>query len=112
MLDHAKQIVSRVLTSRNLDGKSLVVEIASNDGYLLQYYKEAGVQVLGIEPAMNVARVAQEERGVPTLSEFFGGDLARRLANEGQADVIYANNVVAHVGDLDGFVSWMDVLIE
>src|SRR5262245_24771685 len=60
MLDHAKQIVSRVLTSRNLDGKSLVVEIASNDGYLLQYYKEAGVQVLGIEPAMNIARVAQE----------------------------------------------------
>ena len=71
MLRHAQQLVEHLLTSRRLDGASLAVEIASNDGYLLQYYKQAGVPVLGIEPASNVARVAEAERGVPTLSDFF-----------------------------------------
>jgi hypothetical protein len=88
----------------HLGPRSLAVEIASNDGYLLQYYKAAGVPVLGIEPAQNVARVA-EERGIRTVSEFFGLTLARKLVSEGnRADVLHANNVLAHVADLGGFV--------
>jgi SAM-dependent methyltransferase len=106
MLAHARDLVSRMLASRQLGPASLAVEIASNDGYLLQYYKEAGVPVLGIEPARNVARVAVEQRGIPTLCEFFGVDLARKMAAEGRrADVVHANNVLAHVADLPGFVA-------
>ena len=74
-----------------------VVEIASNDGYLLQYYQKAGVQVLGVEPARNIARVAQE-KGIPTVCDFFGLDVATKLAKDGmRADVIHAHNVLAHV---------------
>ena len=70
------------------------VEIASNDGYLLQYYKQAGIPVLGIEPAINIARVAQAERGIRTLTDFFGAETAARLVEQGErADVIHANNV-------------------
>ena len=72
MLKHAKELVGSLISSRRLSGSSLVVEVASNDGYLLQYYKEAGFSVLGIEPAVNVAHVARHERGIPTLCEFFG----------------------------------------
>src|SRR6266403_832873 len=89
MLQHAREIVQRTLKARRLGAKSLAVEIASNDGYLLQYYKEAGIPVLGIEPAVNVARVAQGE----------------------QADVIHANNVLAHVADLNGFVEGLGILL-
>jgi SAM-dependent methyltransferase len=113
MLRHAKAIVERMVSSRNLGSNSLAVEIASNDGYLLQYYKEAGVQVLGIEPAVNIARVAQDERGIRTLPEFFDSDLARRLAEQGErADVIHAHNVLAHVADLNGFVSGLRLLLK
>jgi hypothetical protein len=105
MLGHARDLVDRFCRHLSLGASSLVVEVASNDGYLLQYYKAAGVPVLGIEPAQNVARVAVEERGIPTISEFFGRDLARKLAAAGQrADVLHANNVLAHVADLPGFV--------
>ena len=105
MLAHARDLVQRFVASGHLGPESYAVEIASNDGYLLQYYKEAGVPVLGIEPAQNVARVAVEQRGIPTLSEFFGLDLAARLKAEGRcADVLHANNVMAHVADLNGFV--------
>src|ERR1041385_4954700 len=76
MLRHSEENVDELIRSRNLNDKSFVVEIASNDGYLLQYYKRAGVPVLGIEPARNVAKVAVEERGVRTLCEFFGRALA------------------------------------
>ncbi len=104
MLRHVEQLADRLCVSRRLGPESLVVEVASNDGYLLQYYRRRGVPVLGIEPAANVARVA-EERGIPTLPEFFGEGLARTLSERGQrADVIHAHNVLAHVGDLDGFV--------
>ena len=105
MLAHARELVGRLIKELSLGGQSLAMEVASNDGYLLQYYKQAGVPVLGIEPAQNVARVAVEERGIPTISEFFGLDLARKLVGEGKrADVVHANNVLAHVADLGGFV--------
>jgi hypothetical protein len=105
MLAHARELVGRFTRELSLDARSLAVEVASNDGYLLQYYKAAGIPVLGIEPAENVARVAIAERGIETISEFFGIALARRLRAEGRrADVLHANNVLAHVADLEGFV--------
>ncbi|MGB9181010.1 MAG: class I SAM-dependent methyltransferase [Pyrinomonadaceae bacterium] len=113
MLRHAREIVEQLIASRHLDSNSLVMEIASNDGYLLQYYKQAGVPVLGIEPAANIARVAREERGIPTISEFFGEQLAQQLRDDGQrADVIHANNVLAHVADLNGFVRGLALLLK
>lgn len=113
MLHHAQAIVERVLEWRPLDAKSLAVEIASNDGYLLQYYKQAGVPVLGIEPAMNIARVAQNERGIRTITDFFGAETAGRLVEQGErADVIHANNVLAHVPDLNGFVRGLRLLLK
>ena len=113
MLRHARELVDEITDSRRLDSSSLVVELASNDGYLLQYYMERDVPVLGIEPAVNIARVAWEERGVPTISEFFGEELAGRLTAGGQkADVIHAHNVLAHVADLNGFVEGIHVLLK
>jgi SAM-dependent methyltransferase len=112
MLRHAREIVQRLLAARGLGPQSLVAEVASNDGYLLQYYREAGVPVLGIEPARNIAEVARE-RGIPTLAEFFSADVAGRLAGEGQrADVIHANNVLAHVADLNGVVAGFGRLLK
>ncbi|HLK88472.1 MAG TPA: class I SAM-dependent methyltransferase [Polyangia bacterium] len=106
MLAHARELVGRLVAERKLGAGALAVEIASNDGYLLQYYKQAGVPVLGIEPARNVAKVAIEQRGIPTVVEFFGHALATRLRAEGKrADVLHANNVLAHVADLGGFVA-------
>jgi SAM-dependent methyltransferase len=105
MLEHSEELAGRLIKGRSLDGNSLVVEIASNDGYLLQFYARAGIPVLGIEPAANVARVA-EDRGIATLVRFFGEDLARELRDSGRrADVIHANNVMAHVADLNGVVA-------
>ncbi len=113
MLRHAEELVSRIVPARKLGKESLVVELASNDGYLLQYYKREGVPVLGIEPAKNIARVAEEERGIPTLCEFFGEETGRRLAEEGwRADVIHAHNVLAHVADLNGFVEGVRLLLK
>jgi SAM-dependent methyltransferase len=106
MLAHARELTARFTKSARLGPGSLAMEIASNDGYLLQYYKEVGVPVLGIEPAQNVAKVAVEKRGIPTVVEFFGSAVGRRLAAEGKrADVLHANNVLAHVADLNGFVA-------
>jgi SAM-dependent methyltransferase len=90
----------------------LVVEVASNDGYLLQYFVRGGVPVLGIEPAANVAKVAVE-KGVPTLVRFFGTELARGLAAEGQsADLVLGNNVLAQVPDLNDFVEGLKILLK
>jgi SAM-dependent methyltransferase len=113
MLAHARELVGRFVAARRLGPSSLAMEIASNDGYLLQYYKQAGVPVLGIEPAQNIARVAVE-KGIPTLAEFFGLAVARRLRDQGRrADVLHANNVLAHVADLNGFVGGVrEVLAE
>jgi len=106
VLQHSEQIVNRMIERRRLDSKSLVIEAASNDGYLLQYYKRRGIPVLGIEPALNVALEAEQKRGIRTLREFFGRDLGDRLRAEGaRADVIHAHNVLAHVPDLHGFIS-------
>ena len=112
MLRHAEQLANRVREFYRLDERSLVTEIASNDGYLLQYYKRAGVRVLGIEPAVNIAKVAREQ-GIETLCEFFGADLAARLKAEGhRADVIHANNVLAHVPELNRFAAGLGILLK
>ncbi len=104
VLHGSRELARRMMRMRGLDGKSRVLEIASNDGYLLQFYKEAGIPVLGIEPAENIARVAQD-RDIRTLCQFFGREVALQLQREGQqADVIHANNVLAHVEELDGFI--------
>lgn len=112
MVTHARELVGRLVRERALGPRSLAVEVASNDGYLLQWYKTASVPVLGIEPARNVAAVAERDRGVPTIAEFFDLSLARRLAAEGRrADVLHANNVLAHVADLAGFVAGIHALL-
>lgn len=111
MLQHARALVEEITRSRGLGADSLVVEVASNDGYLLQYYLAANIPVLGIEPAANVARAA-EARGVPTQVAFFGEDLALALADQGRrADVIHCHNVLAHVADLNGFVRGIRTLL-
>ena len=113
MLRHAQTLAEDLMLSRGLSGSSLVVEVASNDGYLLQYYQQAGVPVLGIEPAANVAEIAREERGIPTLCEFFGETLAGELSRQGKrADVLHAHNVLAHVADLNGFVQGIRLLLK
>jgi SAM-dependent methyltransferase len=105
MLRHAEQLSAEMRQRFCLDSRSLVIEAASNDGYQLQYYQRAGVPVLGIEPARNIADVARQ-RGIPTVAEFFGLSCARQLAAEGRrADVFHAHNVLAHVADLNGFVA-------
>jgi SAM-dependent methyltransferase len=113
VLRHAEALARRLIGERRLGQVSLVVEIASNDGYLLQYYQQQGIPVLGIEPARNIAQVAQEQRGIRTIAEFFGDDFARQLADTGvRADILHANNVLAHVADLNGFVSGIHRLLK
>lgn len=113
ILKQSEELVKRLIASRRFDNSSLVVEIASNDGYLLQFYHQQSIPVLGIEPAVNVAQVAEEKRGIRTLCEFFGNSLAQHLRDNGeQADVIHANNVLAHVPDLNGFVSGIALLLK
>lgn len=112
MLHHAKEIVHRLIISQNLNKKSLVIELGSNDGYLLQYFQNEGIPVLGIEPAQNVAEVA-EGKGIKTICEFFGRELAYELyKKDKRADVIIANNVLAHVADLNGFVEGIGILLK
>ena len=107
----AKVIAERLTQTRGLGPASLVMEAASNDGYLLQHYRNAGISVLGIEPAANIARVA-EQNGIPTCCAFFGRDEAVRLAAEGfKCDVFHANNVLAHVADLNGFVAGIQTVL-
>ncbi len=113
MLLRARQLTGQIMASKKLRPTSLVIEIASNDGYLLQNYQAAGIPVLGIEPAVNVAAVAQGENGVPTLCRFFGRDLAVRLEGCGQpADVVHAQQVLAQVADLNGFVAGLRIVLK
>ncbi len=113
MLKHAETLAQSLVRERGLGAGSLVMEVASNDGYLLQYFAAAGVPVLGIEPAVNVAAVARDTRSIPTLVEWFGRDLGRRLAAEGtQADVILGLNVMAHVPDFNGFLAGLAALLK
>ena len=110
-LEHSRRYVEQMIERFGLGPESQVVEIASNDGYLLQHYRDAGVQVLGVDPARNIAAVA-EERGIPTLCEFFGSEVGARLAAEGRRPaVVHANNVMAHVPDLNGVVAGVAALI-
>ncbi|MCZ7525028.1 MAG: class I SAM-dependent methyltransferase [Acidimicrobiia bacterium] len=111
LLGHSRDHALGLVESRGLGPESLVVELASNDGYLLRNFVERGIPVLGIDPAPEPAAAA-EAAGVPTLREFFGDDLARELRSRGTvADVIVANNVMAHVPDLNGFVEGMAILL-
>lgn len=109
-LEHSERYAAAMVERFALGPESHVVEIASNDGYLLQYFKERGVPVLGIEPAANVAAVAVE-KGLPTLVEFFGVETARGLAPESSADLLIGNNVLAHVPDINDFVGGMKILL-
>jgi SAM-dependent methyltransferase len=112
-LNHAEAYAKQMVDQEALGASSMVVEVASNDGYLLQYFKHAGIPVLGVEPTANTARVALEERGVPSEIAFFGRDTARRLAAAGvRADLLVANNVMAHVPDLNDFVGGYPILLK
>ena len=111
MLAHARELAEALIWRLSLGPDSLVFEIASNDGYLLQYFQAAGVPVLGCEPAGNVAAEAQA-RGIPPLRAFFGRDVAAVLHAEGRrADAVLGNNVLAHVGDLPGFAEGVALLL-
>jgi SAM-dependent methyltransferase len=111
-LQHAKAYTDMIVERLKLDEQSFVVELASNDGYLLQYFVPKGIPILGIEPAANVAEVAIK-KGVPTLVKFFGEELARELAAAGkQADLLIGNNVLAQVPDLNSFVGGMKILLK
>lgn len=110
-LDHARRYVDMAYERFALGVQSRVVEIASNDGYLLQYFVAKGIPVLGIEPAANVAAAA-ESKGIPSLVKFFGRETARELAADGiHADLLIGNNVLAHVPDLNDFVGGMRILL-
>jgi SAM-dependent methyltransferase len=111
-VEHARVYCSMIRERLTLGQDSLVVEIASNDGYLLQHFLPYGIPVLGIEPAENVAKVAVG-KGIETRTEFFGLDLAKRIVAEGRrADLIVANNVLAHVPDLNDFVAGIAHLVK
>ena len=110
-LAHAKSYTQSMIKRFGFDSASHIVEIASNDGYLLQYFHDQSIPVLGIEPAVNVAEVAKE-KGIPTLVKFFGVETGRELASQGkQADLLLGNNVLAHVPDLNDFVGGMKILL-
>ena len=109
-LEHSRRYSEQMIERLALDHSSHVVEIASNDGYLLQFFHERQIPVLGIEPAANVAKVALQ-KGIPTLVEFFGRDTATSLAGESSADLLLGNNVLAHVPDLNDFVAGMKILL-
>jgi len=111
LIEHFQASACNLLERQKLGTGSLVIEAASNDGYMLQTFVQAGIPVLGIDPAEAPARKAQR-RGIPTLNTFFGRDLAKQLKLEGkQADLFLANNVLAHIADLNGFVAgFRDIL--
>lgn len=111
-LKHAERYAERMIERFGLDAGRQVIEIASNDGYLLKYFKQRGIPVLGIEPAANVAKVAVVA-GIPTLTKFFGAQTAGELVDVGkQADLLLGNNVLAHVPDLNDFVHGLKILLK
>jgi SAM-dependent methyltransferase len=109
-LEHCRRYTEHVTELLDLDERSHVVELASNDGCLLQCFRGRGIPVLGVEPAANIARFAVEE-GIPTLVEFFGRRVARDLAEQSRADLLLGNNVLAHVPDLNDFVAGMKIVL-
>jgi len=111
-LKHAENYVNLMLKKFSFDKNNLVVEIASNDGYLLQFFKKAGIPILGIEPAANVAKVA-EQKGIPTIVKFFGTETAKELVKERKsADLLIGNNVLAHIPNLNDFVEGLKILLK
>jgi SAM-dependent methyltransferase len=111
LLQHSRKNAEELIRLRKLDANSLVIEIASNDGYMLRNFVEAGIPVLGIDPAKSPVLLAQEA-GIPTLCTFFSKQLARQLREQGrQADVVIANNVLAHVPDLNGLVEGIKIIL-
>jgi len=111
-LKHCEDYCTEMIARFGLNKQSSVVEVASNDGYLLQYFVRENVPVLGVEPAANVAKVAVE-KGVPTLVNFFGSQFARQLAAEGRcADLVLGNNVLAQVPDINDFVEGLKILLK
>jgi len=111
-LQHAKNYTELMIERYKLDQKSQVVELASNDGYLLQYFVQKGIPALGIEPAKNVAQVAIE-KGISTITEFFGVELAQKMAKDGtKADLLLGNNVLAQVPDINDFVAGMKITLK
>lgn len=112
-LAHARRYAGAMIARCGLGAESLVVEIASNDGYLLRWFKDAGVPVLGVDPAQSVADAARSHHGIETVVDFFGVALARRLAGEGRrADLMAANNVLAHVPDINDFLGGFAMLLK
>ena len=113
LLQHFGSSAEELIKTRNLDSNSFVVEAASNDGYMLKTFKEHNIPVLGIDPAEGPAKAAQQT-GIPTLNTFFGRDLALKLREEDgiTADLFLANNVLAHVPDLNGFVEGIKILLK
>jgi len=110
-LEHARQYTSQMIKRFGYNEQSRVVEVASNDGYLLQYFVEKKIPVLGIEPTANTATVAQQ-KGVDTMIDFFGVKLAKKLVEEGiKADLLLGNNVLAHVPDINDFVGGIKILL-
>jgi SAM-dependent methyltransferase len=111
-LEHNRQCAIKQIQRFGLNGNSLVIELASNDGYLLRNYIQKGIPVLGIDPCKGPVEAARKI-GVPTLHAFFGLELARKLAAEGkQADLVHANNVMAHVADLNGFIAGIATILK
>jgi len=111
-LKHAKDYVEMITERFRIDENSQIIEIASNDGYLLQFFKEKNIPILGIEPAKNIAKFANQ-KNIPTLEMFFNVDTAKKLLKEGkQADLLIGNNVLAHVTDLNDFVEGLKILLK
>lgn len=111
-LEHSKQYVSLMIDRFGFNESSQIIEIASNDGYLLHFFQDRNISVLGIEPAANVAQVA-ESKGIPTLVKFFGVQTAQELFDQGKtSDLLLGNNVLAHVPDINDFVAGMKVILK
>ena len=111
-LQHSKAYAEKMINHFGYNKHSLVIEIASNDGYLLQYFKEKGIPALGIEPSESTAKVARE-KGIESITEFFGKEFAKKLVLEkGKADLLIGNNVLAHVPDINDFVSGLKLALK
>ncbi|KJZ18639.1 class I SAM-dependent methyltransferase [Loktanella sp. S4079] len=111
-LAHAKRYADMMQEKLNLGPDALVVEVASNDGYLLQYFKKAGIKVLGIEPSANVAAHAKEQHGIESIVDFFGENLGKSLREKGvSANLIAGNNVLAHVPDINDFIAGIELIL-
>ena len=111
-LNHSNEFASKMISEYSITNEDLVLEIASNDGYLLQYFKSSGIKVLGVEPAKSVADVALS-KGIETISAFFGTELALELRTKGiSPKIIVANNVLAHVPDIHDFIHGISILLD